>query len=114
MKKTWTTLKSIIGTYEQQKDIFLSLIDENGNIVSANANMKKTLHLEKTKSGGANFFDLLHPVNLPDFKAAVNLAANNDAPPSMELYLKNGYYHPMKWQVNCLEESNGAKEYLCV
>ncbi len=112
MKKTWTTLKSIIGTYEQQKGIFLSLIDENGNIVSANANMKKTLHLKKT--GAANFFELLHPVNVPDFKAAVNHAENNNTAPSMELYLKNGYYHPMKWQVNFLKENNGAKEYLCV
>lgn len=66
MKSTWTKLKSIIGTYEQQKDIFLSLIDEDGNIVCANANMKKTLHLKDLRESKTNFFDLLHPVNIAD------------------------------------------------
>ena len=40
MKKK-ATLKNIIGTYYQQKDSFLSLISENGKIVSAYVNRLK-------------------------------------------------------------------------
>lgn len=114
MKSTWTKLKSIIGTYEQQKDIFLSLIDEDGNIVCANANMKKTLHLKDFRESKTNFFDLLHPVNIADFKEAITNSGDNAPPRSVEMYLKNGYYHPMKWQVNYLKNNDGRKNFLCL
>ena len=113
MKKSWTTLKSIIGTYEQQKNIFLSLIDEEGSIICANANLIKTLHLKNPRTDKTNFFDLIHPRNLPDFKTVISNSKQSNAPGSMEIYLKNGHYHPMKWQVNPLC-NNGIKTYLCL
>lgn len=114
MKRKWTTLKEIIGTYEQHKDIFLSLIDEEGKIVCANANMIRTLHLKNPRIEKTSFFDLLHPVNLSDFKTAIHQAAEGNTPCSMEVYLKNGYYHPMKWQVNYVKNNSGNKTYLCL
>lgn len=113
MKKSWTTLKSIIGTYEQHKNIFLSLIDEEGSIICANANMIKTLHLKNPRTDKTNFFDLLHPGNLPDFKTVISNSEQSNVPGSLEIYLKNGHYHPMKWQVNPLC-NNGNKTYLCL
>jgi PAS domain S-box-containing protein len=114
MKSPWTTLKGIIGNYEQHKDIFLSLIDEEGKIVCANANMIRTLHLKNPRTKKTSFFDLLHPVNLSDFKTAIHKAGESSTPYSMEVYVKNGYYHPMKWQVNYLKNSAGNKTYLCL
>jgi PAS domain-containing protein len=115
MKRPWTILKDIIGTYEQQKGILLSVIDEKGQIVCANANMIKTLHLKNPRVEKISFFDLLHPVNLSEFKTALDMASESNGPiRPMEVYLKNGYYHPMKWEINYIKSINGSKSYLCV
>ena len=114
MRKKWSILKDIIGTYEPHKNIFLSLIDENGGIICANANMIKTLHLKNPRTYKTNFFELLHPINLPDFKAAIFNSTQTSMANTMEIYLKNGYYHPMKWQINSLNNSESEKAFLCV
>ncbi|HEV7780503.1 MAG TPA: PAS domain S-box protein, partial [Chitinophagaceae bacterium] len=115
MKKNWSALKQLISAYEQQKEIFLSLINEEGKIICANAKMMKTLHLKNPRETASNFFELLHPVNLTDFKSAIRNSARNGSSTVLELYLKNGYYHPMKWEVNYLENcSSEPRNYLCV
>lgn len=114
MKATWTTLKKIIRNSEQGRELLLSLINEDGKIISANAAMVRTLHLKNLKTEGVNFFDLLHPVNVNDFKSAIKDAAENSTASSMELYLKNGYYHPTKWQISSTVDNEGSNMYLCV
>jgi PAS domain S-box-containing protein len=115
MKRKWSTLKQIISAYEQRHDVFLSLINEEGQIICANANMVKTLHLQNPRKAAINFFDLLHPANLHDFRTAIHTSAQKKNSFGIELYLKNGYYHPMKWEINYLQaEKEKAKDYLCV
>ncbi|MEI2737936.1 MAG: PAS domain S-box protein [Chitinophagaceae bacterium] len=115
MKKKWSKLKELIGAYEQQEGIFLSLINEDGKIICANANMVKTLHLQNPRRVDTKFQDLLHPVNLNDFKTAIRTSTEKKSPCSLELYLKNGYYHPMKWDINCLKTgSKGDNKFLCI
>ncbi len=115
MNRQWQIIKNILGTYGQDKDLFLSLIDKEGNISSANANMIRSLQLKSPRKVKTNFFDLLHPVNLDDFKKTILDCSENNGPRTAELYVKNGNYHPMKWQINCLD-ATGEKEkaYLCV
>lgn len=113
MRTKWTTYKKIIGAYEHQKDLFLSLINEDGKIVSANANMLKTLDMKHPGTEDVNFYELLHPAHLNDFKSCINKSVEGK-PCVMELYLRNGYYHPMKWQINPLPVDKGTKTYLCV
>lgn len=113
--KKWSTMKSIIETYDQRKDLFLSLIDEEGTIVCANAKMVKTLHLQNPRAGKISFFDMLPPVNRDDFKKAIHTCKESNKPYSAELYVKNGYYHPMKWQISYLQDTPGNdKTYLCL
>src|SRR5205085_1389698 len=114
MRATWSALKNIIGNYEQQTGLFLSLISEDGSILSANTTMQKQLHLERAKIKSLNFFDLLDPFNLHDFKKAVERSGKEKVACSMEAFLKNGYYHPMKWQINHLEVNKGDDAFLCV
>ena len=115
MMKDWNIMKGIIAAYSQQKDIFLSVINKEGTICCANANMVKTLHLQNPRFTKTNFFDLLHPSNHNDFKTALRSSDENKNPYSLELCLKNGYYHPMKWQVSRLEDTNDKQgAYLCV
>ncbi len=115
MKKKWSAIKQLISASGQQPGLFLSLINEDGKIECANAKMIKTLHLQNPRQISTNFFDLLHPVNLTDFKTAIRSSAANNSPCSMQLFLKNGHYHPMKWEINYLNGDKGKKNnYLCV
>ena len=56
--KKWTAMKSIIEACDQRKDLFLSLIDEEGTIVCANARMVKDLHLQNPRAGKTNFLSV--------------------------------------------------------
>ncbi len=114
MKKNWQKIKSVLESYEKDKEIFLSVVDKKGTIVCANATMVKTLHLKDVRSNKLSFFDLLHPVHIEDFKNALIALPGEKKPRTMELYLKNGYYHPMKWQVTTLPAEEKDPSYLCI
>src|SRR5687767_5820187 len=113
MKRKWTALKEIIGAYEHQ-NLFLTLMNEEGQIVCANANMKKTLHLKNPRKELTSFFDFLHPAHYGSFRDALRQSALNGSPTGMELYVKNGYYHPTKWTITYLEQEYHSAKYLCV
>jgi PAS domain S-box-containing protein len=114
MRKNWSILKEIISAC-QQDAIFLSLIDAEGRIRCANANMVRTLHMENPREVAINFFDLLHPLHHTPFKEAIRTSAEKRNACATELYLKNGYYHPMKWEISCLqEEKEETGNYLCI
>lgn len=113
MKRKWTTLKKIIGAYEKQ-NLFLTLMNDEGRIVCANANMKKSLHLKNPRKQVTSFFDFLHPAHFESFRDAIQQSAENGSPAGMELYLKNGYYHPTKWEITYLGEDFHSASYLCV
>jgi PAS domain S-box-containing protein len=115
MKKNWSRLKELIGVYEKPQDLFLSLINEEGQILCANANMVRKLHLKNPRKFATNFFDLLHPLNLNSFKKAIRHSTEEKNSYEMELVLKNGSYHPMKWEVNFLSaDDENMNKYLCV
>lgn len=115
MKMNWTSLKSIIHASARRSDLCLTLMDEEGIISRANAGMLKGFHLGNPRLVKTNFFDLVHPIHIQDFKKTLQHAAAQKSAASVELYLKNGYYHPMKWQVNCLRQEPGSKIiYFCL
>jgi PAS domain S-box-containing protein len=108
------SIKDIPEVYNIQKDLYLSLIDDEGTIFCANDHMVKTLHLKDPKIIPSNFFDLLHPVNHNDFKKIIDGCTQTDRPYSVELFMKNGHYHPMKWEITLFQELPGTnKTYLC-
>ncbi len=114
MKKRWETLKRIIGP-DRPQQIFLSLIDEEGYILNANANMVRELDFKNPKLVKLNFFDLIHPAHVGGFKNIIRLVGEEGTPGCMELYVRNGYYHPMKWEVNLLDKNLAeSKKFLCV
>lgn len=118
MATHWKDLKSIISSNELKNDLFLTLINEEGTILCANANMQRTLHLKNPREVQTNFFELLHPEHIHTFREAIADSKGGSTPSSAELYLKNGYYHPMRWQVNFLDNEEGdtstTANYLCV
>jgi PAS domain S-box-containing protein len=115
MTNQWKSVKNLIGNIESRNDLFLSLIDENGTIICVNSNMQRNLHLKNPRQEPTNFFSLLHPEHVAVFKQAIDNSRTANAPSSAELYLKNGYYHPMKWEVNYLGSQDDDKlNYLCI
>ena len=108
----WRVLKSIIGDQSIGKDIFLTLIDGGGNILCTNSNMQRTLHLKNPRQVPSNFFHLLHPDHIAVFRQAIDNSRREKTPFDAELYLKNGYYHAMKWQISCLNSETDS--FLCI
>lgn len=90
------------------------MLDEEGNILSANARMIRSLQMKNPRRVKTNFFDLLHPANKNGFRTALHSTSVTGKPLNTELYLKNGFYHPMKWQLVCLEQNGEmGKKYFC-
>ena len=90
MKLSWTTLKTIISSAPKQDDLYLTLIDEEGTIACANSSMLRDLELHNPRKVKTNFFDLLHPIHVDDFKKMICNAAKQIGLGAMELYIKNG------------------------
>lgn len=114
MTLNWRQLKPIISSAGCQGNEYLVILDDAGSILLANARMQKELNLKNPRQVKSNFFDLLHPVHIEDFRKALRYSVENKDPYSMEFYLKNGSYHPMKWQVYFLPDKvNGSGNFIC-
>lgn len=114
MQTNCTTIRQIIAD-SSHENLFLTLINERGLINCANSTMIKYLGLPNPDHSPVNFFDLIHPFYVEEFKKI--LTAPEAAPDEggIELYIKNGIYHPMKWQVSHVDVLPGQKQaYFCV
>lgn len=115
MKNSWTKLRRILSASPRHSDLFLSLIDENGKINSVNHTMSRQLELKTTHANITNFFDLVHPVNREDLRQLVTDLSIENNSADIEIYVRNGHYHPMKWEVNFLDNAeDGSKTYFCL
>ncbi|HWR33496.1 MAG TPA: PAS domain S-box protein [Chitinophagaceae bacterium] len=114
MRVQWKQLKPIIASSGFPDKQYLTVVDEEGAIILANSRMVKELKLKNLKQAKCNFFSLLHPVHIEDFRNAFRYTVKNNSPYSMELQLKNGQTHFMKWQVSFLPEYNSKKTFLCI
>lgn len=94
-------------------NIFLSVINENGVITSANSLMQEKFNL-RISENEINFYELIHPVYLDEFRDFVNQKSKGRNSGEIELYIRNGSWHLMRWHVDYLPElSNNQKRYLC-
>jgi PAS domain S-box-containing protein len=114
MAKQWTALKNLISSEELQKNPFLTLINREGRMLCANSAMQRSLHLDNPRHTSVNFFNLLHPDHISLFRDAINESHTGNPASCTELYLKNGYYHPMKWAVKYFDNPESGPQYLCL
>ncbi len=113
MKRTsWSALKQLIGDDPRQSNRFLTVIDEKGSIRCANIAMIRDMELNDPRMVPTNFFDLVHPAHLYDLQNALAQASETDQP-GIELHIKNGHYHPMKWKIKSLPAPSD-NEFLCI
>ena len=115
MNTSWTVMKNLISAAPKRPDLYLSIIDEEGTITSANMNMQKGLKFKDPRIIKTNFFDLFHPVHINHFKKIIQDAAERKEQITAELFVKNRFYQPVKWQVNHLQMAHGNKKvYFCI
>ena len=115
MKPNWSRIKSLISRTPPRAALYLSLIDEDGVIECANATMLHGLELDNPRHAKTNFFDLLHPRHVESFRKIVEGVTAQRSAKAMEVYVKNGYYHPMKWEVNYLQQTTDLRKiFFCI
>lgn len=113
MRTKWSDLKKIIGEIPFDREKFISLIREDGTILSANARMLRSLHLDNPRRKPVNLFDLLHPLNKSQFLNRMVESESKGTVSCVEAYLKNGLYHPMKWHITRVPTEDKVPHYLC-
>jgi PAS domain S-box-containing protein len=107
-------LREMLSCPGRPGERFITIIDEKGQMLSANASMRRGLEIADPKNVAVNFFDLVHPSHLGVLKQTISKVNLTREFGQVELYIRNGYYHPMKWKVAVLEDTNAAtKQYLC-
>jgi len=108
-------MKDMISGVNGPGDLFLSLINEKGVISCVNTTMQKELQLDAAGNREINFYDLVHPAHVPGFKSLMNVVSSKEQKEGIEIYVKNGHYHPMKWHVNYVrKEADNSNTYLCL
>ncbi len=113
MRTKLSDLKRIIGEVRLTREKYISLIREDGTILSANSRMVRSLHLSNPKEKGQNLFDLLHPLNKTNFIDRLAESDKKGTISCVEAYLKNGLYHPMKWHITPVPVEGTVRHYLC-
>ncbi len=113
MNQSRTILDALMNGDAGTSDLFLSVIAEDGMIMNANANMINTIGLNNSGKKAINFFDLIHPAHVRNFQQTIRDVRDQHTPHGIELFIRNGHYHPMKWQVSVIENADECNSYLC-
>lgn len=115
MKVSWTVMKNLLHAVPDGKDLYLSLIDEDGRITAANTHMQRDLQLRNLRESRINFSDILHPIHSGHFRKLMRQAAQQKEQITAELFTKNKFYYPVKWQVNRVATVSGNRPvFFCI
>jgi PAS domain S-box-containing protein len=113
-QQSWTTIKELITCSMHPGERFITIINEQGLMSCANASMKRSLDIDDPRQVNVNFFDLVHPAHLGQLRQTISNVNLTQEYGQVELFIKNGYYHPMKWQVAMLKDApTSDKKFLC-
>lgn len=113
MKWKFEQIKNMIRESGGGNKKYLSVIDEQGDIIYANAQMIRQLHLKNPRFFKTNFSSLVHPYFHNDFRTSVNSSLREEETCLVELSLKNSTDHPMRWKFRQLP-SDDRKFLLCI
>ena len=114
MRTNWTEFKNFLKDYDKQERMYLSIINEEGYMLNANARMIQTFQLDNPRGNKVDFINLIHPVNQENFRNVLSHCRLKGVTGSTELYLKNGHYQPMKWQVIPFNDQyDNNQHFLC-
>lgn len=113
MKWKFEQIKNLIRESGEISNRYLTVIDESGDIIYANAQMVRQLHLKNPRFFKTNFSSLVHPYFQNDFLSSVKSSLQEEETYLVELSLKNSHDHPMRWKFRQLP-SDEKKFLLCI
>ena len=61
MRTNWTEFKNFLKDYDKQERMYLSIINEEGYMLNANARMIQTFQLDNPRGNKVDFINLIHP-----------------------------------------------------
>ncbi|MBN8685627.1 MAG: PAS domain S-box protein [Chitinophagales bacterium] len=114
MRVLMSDLKRMIEEAAVPPERFIFLVREDGRILSANSRMIRSLHLSSPRLSEQNLFEMIHPVNLSAFRQLIQEAGESPVAGTLEIFLKNGLYHPMKWHIRTVAHAENSRVFLCV
>lgn len=92
----------------------MTVLDEHGMMMNANTRLTRTIGIGHPRNNRTDFLPHIHPVNQEMFRQAIQQCRDTGQPASLELYLKNGCYHPMKWEIFAFDpEQSGRRFFFC-
>jgi len=114
MRINWENIHELVSPFDSSDTRYLAIIDESGRILKANETMRNGFSVNDTPDSTPNFFELIHPIHAGKFKCLISRSEQHTDKVSMELYLRNGSFYPMKWNVKVVANVKGLyKIYLC-
>lgn len=113
MKWKFEQIKNLIRESGDGSKRFISVIDEHGDIIYANAQMVRQLHLKNPRFFKTNFSSLVHPYFQNDFRSSMTSSLQAEETNLVELSLKNSTDHPMRWKFRQLP-ADDKKFLLCI
>ena len=115
MKNRWSVLKNIILDNGYRKGMFLSLIDREGNIITANRAFLKAIQPLHPREKKINILQFLQPDHIDTFRQSLHESCETGSDSSAELCLKNGSSYPVKWKITFLGNRTDIRgaNFLC-
>lgn len=114
MKAKWSTLKQILGA-ERPGQLYLILMERGGTILNANAHALREFDIPPPGKEKLNFFNIISPNEADDFRDLMHIVSHDNIPRIKELSLRNGRYHPVKWEINSVREySQNGNIFFCI
>ena len=115
MKTNEINLTERIDQLNQDKTLYLSVIDESGKIYFLNAALYKALQIAGDSPVGRNFHDFIHPKTRDSFKVSLKKQMGKSGSISTELQMPFQAGHWTKWEISRLEqEREKPSKFLCL
>ena len=105
-------LKNYIRGHEQKGGLFMSVLDERGLIINANTRLIRCAAKQAIRQTKTEFISLIHPVHQALFRKTFQDCLESGQPASVELYLRNGCFHPMKWEMICFDRDQSGQRFV--
>ena len=105
----------VFKTDGTDKDYYLMIVDHNGLIHFANSYLVSNFGLTHYEGPKYDFFQMLDPGQLNEFKKILFAVQSNGRPAEIEISAKNGSLHWIKWGISKFKgETDGGDKFFCI
>lgn len=115
MKPGTASIGNWVSSLNHRQYFYFVIISKEGILKFINAFFYKNFHQPDHPFKENNFFNLIHQNDRELFKRAVTGCSEGSRPLPVEIRIKNGHYHWIKWEVNYVKNPRSeAENYFCL